>query len=57
MTTDKGDEKTRQLRIIATSDLHFDVDGYDYYLDQPRQAGGLARAAQLIRSAREEAAN
>lgn len=40
-----------RLRLVATSDLHMALLGYDYAADAPR-AGGLARAASLIRALR-----
>lgn len=48
---------TARLRILATSDLHVHVRGYDYYADAPSEAVGLARTARLIAEARAEVAN
>lgn len=43
-----------RLRILATSDLHMNVLGYDYYSDQPTRSTGLANLAGLIETARAE---
>jgi 2',3'-cyclic-nucleotide 2'-phosphodiesterase/3'-nucleotidase len=45
------------LRLLATSDLHMHLLPWDYYSDLPRPGVGLARAADLITSARAGAAN
>ncbi len=44
------------LRILATSDLHMNLRGFDHYLDAPCDGIGLTRVATLIRAARAEAA-
>jgi 2',3'-cyclic-nucleotide 2'-phosphodiesterase / 3'-nucleotidase len=44
-----------RLRILATSDLHMNLLGYDYYADRADDRIGLIRIAQLIRAARAEA--
>lgn len=46
--------QTAQLRILATSDLHMNVLGYDYYSDQPNNSIGLANLAAAIETARTE---
>ncbi len=45
-----------RLRLMATSDLHMHLTGYDYYADRADVSVGLTRTARLIRSARNEAA-
>lgn len=44
------------LRILATSDLHMHLAGFDYGADRPDPSVGLTRIASLIASARDEAA-
>nr|WP_233620925.1 bifunctional 2',3'-cyclic-nucleotide 2'-phosphodiesterase/3'-nucleotidase [Chromobacterium haemolyticum] len=46
-----------KLRVLETSDVHMNLLDYDYYQDKPTQDFGLARAATLIRAARQEAPN
>ncbi|WP_205208268.1 metallophosphoesterase [Chromobacterium haemolyticum] len=46
-----------KLRVLETSDVHMNLLDYDYYQDKPTQDFGLARAATLIRAARQEASN
>lgn len=46
---------TARLRILATTDVHSHVLGYDYYADEERDDIGLARVATLIAQARAEA--
>lgn len=46
-----------QLRILATTDLHMWMLGYDYYLDRPDAGHSLARLAPLIERRRGEALN
>ncbi|MEM9047378.1 MAG: bifunctional 2',3'-cyclic-nucleotide 2'-phosphodiesterase/3'-nucleotidase [Pseudomonadota bacterium] len=46
-----------RLRILATTDLHMHLLGYDYYTDRPSDEVGLARTASLIAAARDEAVN
>ena len=48
---------TTVLRILATSDLHMHLRGYDYIADTVRSGSGLARAATVINNARAEAAH
>ncbi len=43
------------LRIMATSDVHAQLTGYDYFADQPVQRG-LVHTASVIHAARAEAA-
>ncbi|GAA6201984.1 5'-nucleotidase C-terminal domain-containing protein [Aquicoccus sp. SU-CL01552] len=45
-----------RLRILATSDLHMHLTGFDYGADRPDPARGLTRIASLIATARDEAA-
>nr|WP_239113582.1 bifunctional 2',3'-cyclic-nucleotide 2'-phosphodiesterase/3'-nucleotidase [Shimia biformata] len=45
------------LRILATSDLHGDLLGVDYFSRDPAPASGFARCAGLIRSERASATN
>ncbi|WP_051416119.1 bifunctional 2',3'-cyclic-nucleotide 2'-phosphodiesterase/3'-nucleotidase [Paracoccus sp. J55] len=45
------------LRILATTDLHMHVLGYDYFADRPSGRLGLSRAAALIAKARQSAPN
>jgi 2',3'-cyclic-nucleotide 2'-phosphodiesterase/3'-nucleotidase len=49
----KGDTAT--LRILATTDIHMQLFGYDYVSDQPTGNNGLAGIATLIAKARAEA--
>lgn len=44
------------LRILASTDLHMNLLGYDYYRDQADPGVGLSRTATLIAKARTEAA-
>ena len=44
-----------RLRILATTDLHMQLAGHDYYSDRPDPSGGLTRMASLIAAARAEA--
>lgn len=44
-----------KIRILATTDLHMNLTGFDYYTDTPDQTIGLTRTASLIRAARQEA--
>ncbi|WP_254448014.1 bifunctional 2',3'-cyclic-nucleotide 2'-phosphodiesterase/3'-nucleotidase [Ruegeria arenilitoris] len=43
------------IRILATSDIHMNVTGYDYYADCTDTRIGLTRTATLIREARQQA--
>ena len=45
------------LRIMATTDLHMHVLGYDYFADRPLGRLGLSRTAALIARARRSARN
>jgi 2',3'-cyclic-nucleotide 2'-phosphodiesterase/3'-nucleotidase len=45
---------TTALRILATTDLHMHLFPYDYCIDIPSDAVGLARTATLIEKARAE---
>ncbi len=46
-----------ELRIMATTDLHMHVLGYDYFADRPSDRLGLSRVAALIARARRTARN
>ena len=48
-------ENRGRIRILATSDLHMHLTGFDYYTDTPDPTLGLTRTASLIRKARHEA--
>ncbi|WP_246175199.1 bifunctional 2',3'-cyclic-nucleotide 2'-phosphodiesterase/3'-nucleotidase [Paracoccus limosus] len=48
---------TIPLRILATSDLHMHVLGYDYFLNRPSEGFGLSRVAALIAAERRCATN
>lgn len=52
----KADEQTVRLRLMATTDLHGHVRGFDYFRDRPDPSVGLARVATLIGKARAEVA-
>ncbi|MBE1285656.1 MAG: bifunctional metallophosphatase/5'-nucleotidase [Rhodobacteraceae bacterium] len=43
------------LRVLATTDLHMNLRGYDYLSDQPNPTIGLTRIATLVKQARAEA--
>ncbi len=43
------------VRILATSDLHMNLTGYDYYADCADPHIGFTRTASLIRQARQQA--
>lgn len=45
-----------KIRILATSDLHMNLTSFDYYSDRPDPTVGLTRVAELIQTARAEAA-
>ncbi|MEO1549632.1 MAG: bifunctional 2',3'-cyclic-nucleotide 2'-phosphodiesterase/3'-nucleotidase [Pseudomonadota bacterium] len=49
--------KRAQLRVLGLSDLHMNIDGYDYFRDEIGQGGGLAALVPLIETARAEVAN
>lgn len=46
-----------KIRVMATTDLHMHVLGYDYFADRPSTHVGLSRAAALIVRARADSAN
>ncbi|WP_371810742.1 bifunctional 2',3'-cyclic-nucleotide 2'-phosphodiesterase/3'-nucleotidase [Ruegeria sp. HKCCD4332] len=55
-STQVPSEKNRgHVRILATTDLHMNLTGFDYYTDTPDPTLGLTRTASLIRKARQEA--
>ncbi|HET9070105.1 MAG TPA: twin-arginine translocation signal domain-containing protein, partial [Amaricoccus sp.] len=43
------------LRVISTTDLHCNVQPYDYYADKPVDTVGLARTGSVIEAIRAEA--
>ncbi|MEM9550678.1 MAG: bifunctional 2',3'-cyclic-nucleotide 2'-phosphodiesterase/3'-nucleotidase [Pseudomonadota bacterium] len=47
--------RTVQVRLLATTDLHMNLCGWDYYADRDEPAIGLTRTARLIAQARSEA--
>lgn len=49
--------RTVQLRLLATTDLHMQLTGFDYVADRPTETHGLAGLATLIDDARAEAAD
>ena len=44
-----------QVRVLATTDLHMNLTGFDYCSDRPDPSAGLTRVATLIQTARKEA--
>lgn len=50
-----GSTGTVRLRLLATTDLHMHLCGYNYFADTPDDTSGLSRIATLIRQARAEA--
>ncbi|WP_062560393.1 bifunctional 2',3'-cyclic-nucleotide 2'-phosphodiesterase/3'-nucleotidase [Paracoccus aminovorans] len=50
-------EDCLDLRVMATTDLHMHVLGYDYLADRPSERLGLSRAAALIARARQQVPN
>ena len=49
-------QRRATLRVLATTDLHMNLLGYDYYANKPDPGVGLSRCATLIAQARIEAA-
>ncbi|PID63658.1 MAG: 2',3'-cyclic-nucleotide 2'-phosphodiesterase [Gammaproteobacteria bacterium] len=49
--------ETLNLRIIETTDLHANMMDFNYYRDKPSAKLGLVRAADLVKTARQEAKN
>ena len=43
------------IRILATTDLHMTLTGFDYYADKPDPSIGMTRTASAIRNARQQA--
>ncbi len=59
-TTTPNEPEQKQhfaLRLMATTDLHVSLTGYDYYRDQDTNHMGLSRTAALIQQARSEVTN
>lgn len=52
---EQAQETSAHIRILATSDLHMNLNGFDYYADTPDPTVGLTRTASLIRKARQQA--
>jgi len=50
-------QQSVHLRILATSDLHAALSGYDYFAQRDTPGMGLSRVAGLIRIARSEQPN
>ncbi|MFT4012990.1 MAG: bifunctional 2',3'-cyclic-nucleotide 2'-phosphodiesterase/3'-nucleotidase [Paracoccus sp. (in: a-proteobacteria)] len=48
---------TVPLKVMATTDLHMHMLGYDYFADRPTRRFGLSRVAHLIEAERGEAPN
>ncbi|WP_134686091.1 bifunctional 2',3'-cyclic-nucleotide 2'-phosphodiesterase/3'-nucleotidase [Brevibacillus migulae] len=48
---------TLKLRLLETTDIHTNIVNYDYYQDKTTDEFGLAKTANLIKKAREEAKN
>ncbi|WP_235963013.1 bifunctional 2',3'-cyclic-nucleotide 2'-phosphodiesterase/3'-nucleotidase [Ruegeria haliotis] len=44
-----------QIRILATTDLHMNLNSFDYHADKPDPTLGFTRTASLIRAARQQA--
>ncbi len=49
-----NDNKTVDLRIMATTDLHAHIMDHDYYTDKQDSTIGLSRVASLIEESRKE---
>ncbi len=49
-------ERTARLRLLATTDLHMQLTGFNYVRDKPTETHGLSGLATLIDEARAEAA-
>ena len=49
-----GSTQTTTLRLLATTDLHMHLLGYNYYADQADKAVGLTRTAQVIARERDK---
>jgi 2',3'-cyclic-nucleotide 2'-phosphodiesterase/3'-nucleotidase len=45
------------LRLLGVTDLHANLQPYDYFRDRPDESVGLSKTATLIAAARREAAN
>ncbi len=45
------------LRLLATTDLHMQIQPYDYYRDRPAENGGLTLLSNVIAQARSEVPN
>ncbi len=52
---DQAQDTSAHIRILATTDLHMNLTGFDYYADTPDPTVGLTRTASLIRKARQQA--
>lgn len=52
-----SDGATAQLRILETTDLHVNMEAFDYYKNAPSDDYGFVRTAAVIRKVRAEAKN
>lgn len=50
-----ADRSAVSLRVLATTDIHMQLSGFDYINDRPGDTSGLAGLASLIQTARDEA--
>ncbi|WP_411349642.1 bifunctional 2',3'-cyclic-nucleotide 2'-phosphodiesterase/3'-nucleotidase [Paenibacillus sp. WLX2291] len=57
LTQQSSSSGTYALRIMATTDLHVSLTGYDYDRDLETDSMGLSRTATLIHAARSECIN
>lgn len=58
--SDKQDKALKDLvnlRLMETTDIHTNLLPYDYYKDAPYEKVGLAKAATLVKQARQEVKN
>jgi len=55
LTPDHDKVQIADLRLLATTDLHMEVLGFDYVSDKPYRRNGLAGLTTLIETARNEA--
>jgi 2',3'-cyclic-nucleotide 2'-phosphodiesterase/3'-nucleotidase len=53
----KNDGATAKLRLLETTDLHVNMESFDYYKNAPVLDAGLVRTAVLLRTARGEVQN
>ena len=48
--------QSAKLRVLATSDLHMNLNSFDYYTDEDSGRAGLSRLASVVKSLRKKAA-